>query len=118
MEGEGQLLTILTFLIFGAVLVPLALEHATWKTVSLAILYLSLIRMLPGWLSLSGTGLSGREKVFLGWFGPTGLASVLFALLILERFPVPGADKKPFSGSATVKLQPAQRRLCDPPCAR
>ena len=93
MEGEGQLLTILTFLIFGAVLVPLALEHATWKTVVLAILYLSVIRMLPVWLSLSGAGLSGYDKVFLGWFGPRGLASVLFALLILERFPVPGADE-------------------------
>ena len=93
MEGEGQLLTILTFLIFGAVLVPLSLEHATWKTVVLAILYLSVIRMLPVWLSLTGTGLSGYEKVFLGWFGPRGLASVLFALLILERFPVPGAEE-------------------------
>jgi len=93
MEGEGQLLTIITFLIFGAVLVPLALEHATWKTVVLAILYLSVIRMLPVCLSLTGAGLSGYDKLFLSWFGPRGLASVLFALLILERYPVPGANE-------------------------
>lgn len=93
MEGEGQLLTIFTFLAFGAVLVPLGLEHATWKTVVLALLYLTVIRMLPVWISLSGTGLSRFDKAFLGWFGPRGLASILFALLILERYPIPGAEE-------------------------
>lgn len=93
MEGEGQLLTIFTFLIFGAVLVPLGLEHATWRTVVLAILYLTVIRMIPIWVSLAGSGLSAYDKVFLGWFGPRGLASILFALLIYERFPVPGVEE-------------------------
>ena len=93
MESEGQLLTIFTFLIFGAVMVPLGIEHATWKTVVLAILYLSVIRMLPIWLSLAGTGLKSYEKIFLGWFGPRGLASILFALLFLERFHIPGGDE-------------------------
>jgi NhaP-type Na+/H+ or K+/H+ antiporter len=93
MESEGQLLTIFTFLIFGAVMVPLGIEHATWKTVVLAILYLSVIRMLPIWLSLAGSGLKNYEKIFLGWFGPRGLASILFALLFLERFHIPGGDE-------------------------
>jgi NhaP-type Na+/H+ or K+/H+ antiporter len=93
MESEGQLLTIFTFLIFGAVMVPLGIEHATWKTVVLAILYLSVIRMLPIWLSLTGSGLKSYEKIFLGWFGPRGLASILFALLFLERFHIPGGDE-------------------------
>ncbi len=93
MEGEGQLLTIFTFLIFGAVMVPQGIEHATWKTVVLAVLYLSVIRMLPIWLSLAGTGLKTYEKIFLGWFGPRGLASILFALLFLERFHIPGGDE-------------------------
>ncbi|MDT0618610.1 sodium:proton antiporter [Salinisphaera sp. P385] len=93
MEGEGQLLTMFTFLIFGAVMVPLGIEHVTWKTVVLAIAYLSVIRVLPVWLSLAGSGLSSYEKIFLGWFGPRGLASILFALLILERFAIPGGDE-------------------------
>jgi len=93
MESEGQLLTILTFLIFGAVMVPIGLDHATWKTVVLAIGYLSVVRMLPIFLSLSGLALSNYEKFFLGWFGPRGLASILFALLIVKRFPVPGAEE-------------------------
>jgi NhaP-type Na+/H+ or K+/H+ antiporter len=93
MEGEGQLLTLLTFLIFGAVLAPVGLEHANWKTATLALLFLTVVRVLPIWLSLAGTGLSLYEKLFLGWFGPRGLASILFALLVLDRFPIPGADE-------------------------
>lgn len=93
MEGEGQLLTLLTFLIFGAVLAPVGLEHASWKTVILAVSFLTVVRVVPIWLSLSGSGLSAYEKLFLGWFGPRGLASILFALIVLEQFPVPGAEE-------------------------
>ena len=93
MESEGQLLTILTFLIFGAVMVPIGFEHGTWKTVVLAIGFLSVVRMLPIFVSLSGLRLSLYEKLFLGWFGPRGLASILFALLIVKRFPIPGAEE-------------------------
>lgn len=93
MEGEGQLLTLLTFLIFGAVLAPMGLEHANIKTVALAIAFLTFVRMVPMWLALTGAGLSHYEKFFLGWFGPRGLASILFALLVLERFHIPGAEE-------------------------
>jgi NhaP-type Na+/H+ or K+/H+ antiporter len=93
MEGEGQLLTLLTFLIFGAVLAPVGLEHATWQTATLAILFLTVVRMLPIWLYLAGAGLTTYEKLFLGWFGPRGLASILFALMVLERFEIPGGEE-------------------------
>ena len=93
MEGEGQLLTLLTFLIFGAALAPLGFEHANIKTVFLASLFLTVVRMLPIWLSLLGSGLSTFEKLFLGWFGPRGLASILFALLVLEDFDIPGSEE-------------------------
>ena len=93
MEGEGQLLTLATFFIFGCVLAPIGLEHASWKTVTLALLFLTVVRMLPIWLSLAGLKLSSYEKIFLGWFGPRGLASILFALLVLEDFPIPGAQE-------------------------
>jgi len=69
MEGEGQLFTLLTFLIFGAVLAPIGLEHATFRTTVLAILFLTAVRMLPIWLSLLGTGMRLSDKLFLGWFG-------------------------------------------------
>ncbi len=93
MESEGQILTMLTFIIFGAVLAPAGLEHLSWLTLMLAVLFLTVIRMLPIYLSLTGLGLTSYEKLFLGWFGPRGLASILFALLVLERFPVPGSEE-------------------------
>ena len=93
MESEGQLLTLLTFLIFGAVLAPQGLAHATWKTVLLSLAFLTVVRILPVWLSLTGTDLRPWEKFFLGWSGPRGLASILFALLIVEGYKVPGADE-------------------------
>ncbi|MEX6632291.1 cation:proton antiporter [Hyphococcus lacteus] len=93
MESEGQILTMLTFLIFGAVMVPIGLSHATWKTFVLSVAFLTIVRMVPIWISLTGAGLNFEEKAFLGWFGPRGLASILFALLIVENYPVPGADE-------------------------
>lgn len=93
MEGEGQLLTIMTFLIFGAVLAPIGLEHATFKTLALAIAFLTFVRILPIWLSLTGSSLSVYEKFFLGWFGPRGLASILFSLMVFENYEIPGGDE-------------------------
>ena len=93
MESEGRLLTMFTFFIFGAVMAPLGLEHAGWKTLVLAILFLTVVRMVPVFLSLTGAGLTAKEKLFFGWFGPRGLASILFALLILERYPIPNAEE-------------------------
>ena len=50
-----------------------------------ALLSLTLVRMVPVALSLLGTGLDGRTVLFVGWFGPRGLASVVFALLAVEE---------------------------------
>jgi sodium/hydrogen antiporter len=80
MEGAGQLLTMSAFLVFGALLLPDGLAHMTPQAVIIAILFLTVVRMGPIWLSLAGTGLRLKEKLFLGWFGPRGLASILFTL--------------------------------------
>lgn len=85
METEGQLLMLMTFLIFGAVMLPEALEHARPVHLVYALTSLSLVRILPVLVALSGTGLRLPTKLFLGWFGPRGLASILFLLLILEE---------------------------------
>lgn len=90
MESEGQILTMLTFIIFGAVLMPVGLGHVGWETAVLALAFLSVVRMLPIWCSLAGTGIKPLHKLSLGWFGPRGLASILFALLIDEQFNIPG----------------------------
>lgn len=93
METEGQLLMLLTFLVFGAALLPEALEHAQPVFLLYAILSLTIIRMIPIALSLFGTGLRASSVLFLGWFGPRGLASILFVLLILEESKLPHREE-------------------------
>lgn len=83
-EAEGQLLSLLIFSAFGALMVPEALHHLSWQAVLYAVLSLTLIRMVPVTLALLGKGLQPATVGFLGWFGPRGIASILFALLVLE----------------------------------
>jgi len=84
MATEGELLVLITFLVLGAVMLPDALQHLNWTWVLYATLSLTLVRMIPIGLSLLGTGIRLPSYLFLGWFGPRGLASILFVLLILE----------------------------------
>jgi NhaP-type Na+/H+ or K+/H+ antiporter len=84
-ETEGQLLTLLVFLVFGAVMVPEAIAHFSLATFGYALLSLTVVRMLPVALSLLGSGLRAPSVAFLGWFGPRGLASILFALVVVEE---------------------------------
>lgn len=84
-ESEGQILILLTFAAFGAAMIPQALDVANIANVVFAVLALTVLRMLPIHLSLIGTGVQPVTSAFLGWFGPRGLASILFVLLILEE---------------------------------
>ncbi len=84
-ESEGQLLVLLTFLIFGATLVPSAIQHLDWHLIIYVGLSLTVIRMVPVAISLIGTNVRFPTVLFLGWFGPRGLASILFGLLIVEE---------------------------------
>ncbi len=89
-EAEGQLLTLLVFLVFGAAMVPDALSHLDARIVAYALLSLTLFRMLPVALSLLGSGLRPASFAFVGWFGPRGLASILFVLVVVEQGRVEG----------------------------
>jgi sodium/hydrogen antiporter len=90
-ETEGQLLTLLVFLLFGAVLLP-DLGSLGWRHVLYAALSLTVVRMLPVALSLVGTRLTLSSVLFLGWFGPRGLASIIYLLLVVESGAVPGIE--------------------------
>lgn len=82
-EEEGQLLTLLTFFLFGAVMLPQVIDDITVMVFVYALASLTVVRIIPVIISLLGTGLSLPTWLFLGWFGPRGLASILFALLVL-----------------------------------
>jgi sodium/hydrogen antiporter len=83
-EETGALVSLLVWLAFGAIAVVPALESLTWQTVLYAVLSLTVIRMVPVALALAGRRLGRAAVAFVGWFGPRGLASVVFALLALE----------------------------------
>jgi len=83
-EEAGGLVSLLVWLAFGAVEVVPALQHLSWQTAVYAVLSLTVIRMAPVALSLVGSGLGRAAVAFVGWFGPRGLASVVFALIALE----------------------------------
>ena len=83
-EETGALLSLLVWLLFGVVAVVPALQDLTWQTVAYAVLSLTAIRMLPVAVALAGGHLGRPAVLFVGWFGPRGLASVVFGLLALE----------------------------------
>jgi NhaP-type Na+/H+ or K+/H+ antiporter len=84
-EETSALVSLLVWLAFGAVAVVPAFEDLTWPDVLYAVLSLTLIRMVPVAVALAGARLGRTTVAFVGWFGPRGLASVVFALLALEE---------------------------------
>ncbi|MGD0374470.1 MAG: cation:proton antiporter [Streptosporangiaceae bacterium] len=84
-EETGALVSLLVWLAFGVIAVVPALTGLTWETAVYALLSLTVIRMAPVAVALAGTRLGGAATAFIGWFGPRGLASVVFALLALEE---------------------------------
>jgi len=83
-EETGTMLSLLVWLMFGVVAVVPALKDVTWQTVLYAVLSLTVVRMLPVAVALAGARLGRPAVLFIGWFGPRGLASVVFGLLALE----------------------------------
>ncbi len=117
-EAEGQLLTLLTFLIFGAAILPAAIGHVGWAVLVYALLSLTAIRMVPVAVSLVGAGLKPPTIGFLAWFGPRGLASILFALFVLEDTAIPGAQTIMVVVIVTVTLSILAHGLTAAPAAR
>lgn len=84
-EDEGQLLTGLTFLVFGGAFAAGVLDQLTWQIAVFAVVSLVAVRPIAIGLSLLGTRLQWQTVGFFGWFGPRGLASVLFLVIVLEE---------------------------------
>jgi NhaP-type Na+/H+ or K+/H+ antiporter len=83
-EDGGTLLSLLVWFTFGAVMVVPGFEAAGWREVVFAVLALTLVRMVPVALALVGSGLDRTTVWFVGWFGPRGLASIVFGLIAVD----------------------------------
>jgi NhaP-type Na+/H+ or K+/H+ antiporter len=96
-------LSICVWAVFGATAVATALVHFPWQAWLYAAASLTLLRMFPVWLSLLGTPMPVGSKLFIGWFGPRGLASIVF-LLIVMQYPLEQMPMITASVIATVLL--------------
>jgi sodium/hydrogen antiporter len=85
-ESVGTLLSLFVWMIFGLFLVVPLFTAFDPRALLYGILSLTLIRMLPVWISMTGTHLRGDTKILMGWLGPRGLASVVFTLIAFESF--------------------------------
>ncbi len=88
-EDEGELLSAVTFLVFGSLVVGPVLGDVTWQTIAYATASLTVVRVVPVLLAMIGSGTQFETRLFLAWFGPRGLASILFALLVVDAMDSP-----------------------------
>jgi NhaP-type Na+/H+ or K+/H+ antiporter len=83
-QDLAALLNALTFVVFGAAFMKPLVERATWQVALYALLSLTVVRMVPVAIATLGTRSSPATVAYLGWFGPRGLASIVFAVLVVE----------------------------------
>ncbi|EKE44897.1 NhaP-type antiporter [Oceaniovalibus guishaninsula JLT2003] len=88
----GQLLNSTIFFLVGALLLPQFLHHIGWQHVVFALLALTVLRMGPVAMAVIGMGLHRRTTLFLGWYGPRGMASVIYLLIVLDTFDIAAID--------------------------
>ncbi|MFO1144863.1 MAG: cation:proton antiporter [Amaricoccus sp.] len=83
-EAAGSALSLATWVCFGAAVVWQVSDRITGAVILYAVLSLTIVRMLPVYLSLAGTRMPSRDRLFVGWFGPRGLASIVFGILVID----------------------------------
>ena len=88
-EEVGGVLNGVTFIIFGAILLGPALGELSWSLVLYAVLSLTVVRMVPVAIALLGARARLPTLGFLAWFGPRGLASIVFAVIVIEESQLP-----------------------------
>src|SRR3954449_4693828 len=88
-EELGSVLNGVTFVLFGAILLGPALTGLTWQLALYALLSLTLVRMVPVVIAMWGSHARRPTLGFVGWFGPRGLASIVFAVIVIEESSLP-----------------------------
>ena len=92
-EDQGELLVLLTFFFWGLLLLGPRLDELTPAIAAYVVLSLTVIRLVPVALALVGSRLEWPSLAYLGWFGPRGLASILFAQFVVEELESATAER-------------------------
>jgi NhaP-type Na+/H+ or K+/H+ antiporter len=113
-EDLGQLLSAVTFVLFGAVLVGRGISGLELSTVAYAVLSLTVLRMAPVAISLLGSGARAPTVAVAGWFGPRGLATIVFVLTIVDESGLAGTQRIADVATVTVLLSVVAHGLTAP----
>jgi NhaP-type Na+/H+ or K+/H+ antiporter len=116
-EEAGGLLSLVVWLIFGAAMLVPGVEHATWSDWLFALLALTLVRMIPVAMALVGSGLDRFTVGFVGWFGPRGLASVVFGLIAYDSLDPTNAGRVLSVVTVTIAMSVLAHGLSASPLA-
>ncbi len=100
-EKTGVLLTFAVWFVFGAIIAPILVSDGLhWQPIVYALLSLTFVRMLAVALSLWGKKMHRSTILFIGWFGPRGLASVVFLVLAIQSLAKDGIDTSLLAATA------------------
>jgi NhaP-type Na+/H+ or K+/H+ antiporter len=102
-EGISDTLSLATWMSFGAAVVGQVIWKFNWSILVYTVLSLTVVRMFPTYLSLAGTSQKPTSRLFLAWFGPRGLATVVFAVIVLNHH-LPGGHELALTAACTVIL--------------
>jgi len=116
-ERVGGFLALMVWLIFGAVMVVPGFRAASWQDYVFAVLALTVLRMVPVALSLVGSGLDRATVALVGWFGPRGLATVVFGLIAFDGLDPDAANQVLSLVVVTVTLSVVAHGLTAGPLA-
>jgi NhaP-type Na+/H+ or K+/H+ antiporter len=116
LEQASGLVSLLVWMAFGAVAIPIMFDRVNLTMALYAVLSLTIVRMVPVALASIGSGLDRNTVLFVGWFGPRGLASLVFALIALEELGT-GADETVAVIGLTVLLSVLAHGLTAAPLA-
>ena len=103
-DATAQLLELMVFAMFGAFAVIDAWRHVSWRVVLFCVIAVFGVRMVAVLVALIRTNLTGYSRVFIGWFGPRGIGTVVLGLLVIERGDIEQADLLTQAGVIAVTL--------------
>src|SRR4051794_2018030 len=116
-DEVGTVLDGVTFILFGAVLLGPALADLSWELLLYGILSLTLVRMVPVAVAMAGAHARAPTVAFVGWFGPRGLASIVFAVIVIEESGLPHEHLIALAVYVTVGLSVVAHGLTASPLA-
>ncbi|MET0700571.1 MAG: cation:proton antiporter [Mycobacterium sp.] len=113
-DATGQLLELMVFALFGGYTVIVGWRDAGWRVILFAVIAVVAVRLVAVSVALVGSDLRARSRLFIGWFGPRGIGTLVLGLLLIERGEIQQADLITQAVVVTVTLSLVLHSLTTP----